>query len=103
MPKFAAALNEQIGYEFGASQQYVAIAVHYDAQTLPQEPQFCLSLCRFTQRPAQAVDGDDVPGVVVRIRTHAGARFARAARQAGGPAPGQRRAAVGNILTACCI
>jgi bacterioferritin B len=29
-------LNEQIGYEFAASQQYVAIAVHYDAETLPR-------------------------------------------------------------------
>jgi ferritin len=36
MSRFVDALNEQIGYEFGASQQYVAIAVHYDAQTLPQ-------------------------------------------------------------------
>jgi ferritin len=36
MPRFADALNEQVGYEFGASQQYVAIAAHYDAQTLPQ-------------------------------------------------------------------
>ena len=36
MAKFAGALNQQIGYEFGASQQYVAIAVYYDAQTLPQ-------------------------------------------------------------------
>lgn len=36
MSRFANALNEQIAYEFGASQQYVAIAVHYDAQTLPQ-------------------------------------------------------------------
>jgi ferritin len=36
MSKFTDALNEQIAYEFGASQQYVAIAVHYDAQTLPQ-------------------------------------------------------------------
>src|ERR671919_854300 len=36
MAKFGDALNEQIGYEFGASQQYIAIAVHYDAQTLPQ-------------------------------------------------------------------
>jgi ferritin len=33
---FAAALNEQVGHEFAASQQYVAIAVHYDAQTLPR-------------------------------------------------------------------
>jgi ferritin len=29
-------LNEQVGYEFAASQQYVAIAVHYDTQTLPR-------------------------------------------------------------------
>jgi bacterioferritin B len=36
MGRFAGALNEQIGYEFGASQQYVAVAVYYDAQTLPQ-------------------------------------------------------------------
>jgi len=36
MSRFADALNEQIGYEFGASQQYVAIAVYYDAETLPQ-------------------------------------------------------------------
>jgi ferritin len=36
MPRFIDALNEQISSEFGASQQYVAVAVHYDAQTLPQ-------------------------------------------------------------------
>src|SRR5215210_3672348 len=36
MARFPAALNAQIGYEFGASQQYVAIAVHYDSLTLPQ-------------------------------------------------------------------
>ena len=36
MGRFAQALNEQVGYEFAASQQYVAIAVYYDAQTLPQ-------------------------------------------------------------------
>ena len=29
-------LNEQIGYEFAASQQYIAIAVYYDAETLPR-------------------------------------------------------------------
>jgi bacterioferritin B len=34
--RFGDALNEQVGYEFAASQQYVAIAVHYDAQTLPR-------------------------------------------------------------------
>ena len=36
MSRFTDALNQQIAYEFGASQQYIAIAVHYDAQTLPQ-------------------------------------------------------------------
>src|SRR5581483_1127145 len=36
MSRFTDALNEQIGHEFAASQQYVAIAVHYDALTLPQ-------------------------------------------------------------------
>jgi ferritin len=33
---FADRLNEQIGYEFAASQQYVAVAVYYDSQTLPR-------------------------------------------------------------------
>ena len=36
MASFPEALNGQVGYELGASQQYVAIAVFYDAQTLPQ-------------------------------------------------------------------
>jgi ferritin len=36
MRRFPEAINEQIGYEFGASQQYVAIAVYYDSETLPQ-------------------------------------------------------------------
>jgi bacterioferritin B len=36
MSRFSEALNEQIGNEFAASQQYVAIAVHYDTQTLPK-------------------------------------------------------------------
>jgi len=33
---FSAALNRQIANEFAASQQYVGIAVYYDAQTLPR-------------------------------------------------------------------
>ena len=36
MPTFADALNGQIGYEFAASQQYIAVAVYYDSQSLPQ-------------------------------------------------------------------
>jgi ferritin len=33
---FVDRLHEQIGYEFAASQQYVAVAVYYDAETLPR-------------------------------------------------------------------
>ncbi|MGH3132820.1 MAG: ferritin [Gaiellaceae bacterium] len=36
MATFAEALNEQIGYEFAASQQYIAVAAYYDSETLPQ-------------------------------------------------------------------
>jgi ferritin len=37
---FVARLNEQIGHEFAAHQQYVACAVYYDSQTLPQLARF---------------------------------------------------------------
>jgi bacterioferritin B len=33
---FVDRLNEQIGHEFAAHQQYVACAVYYDSETLPQ-------------------------------------------------------------------
>jgi ferritin len=36
MSRFSEGLNEQIGSEFAASQQYIAVAVHYDSQTLPR-------------------------------------------------------------------
>lgn len=36
MSRFSTAINEQIASEFAASQQYVAIAVYYDSETLPQ-------------------------------------------------------------------
>ncbi len=38
--RFTAQLNEQIGHEFAASQQYLAIAVHYDDETLPRLASF---------------------------------------------------------------
>ena len=38
--RFVAALNEQIANEFAAAQQYVAIAVAYEAQTLPRMAAF---------------------------------------------------------------
>ena len=36
MATFPEKLNEQVGHEFAASQQYVAAAVYYDAETLPR-------------------------------------------------------------------
>ena len=35
-PRFIEHLNEQIAYEFAASQQYIANAVYYDGETLPR-------------------------------------------------------------------
>ncbi|MEA2129138.1 MAG: bacterioferritin [Solirubrobacteraceae bacterium] len=37
---FVERLNEQIGHEFAASQQYLAIAVYYDDETLPRLASF---------------------------------------------------------------
>ena len=34
--RFALRLTEQIGNEFSASQQYIAIAAYFDADALPQ-------------------------------------------------------------------
>jgi bacterioferritin B len=38
--RFVDALNEQVAAEFGASHQYVAVAVHYESHTLPQLADF---------------------------------------------------------------
>jgi len=38
--QFVSELNEQIGREFGAHQQYIAVAVYYDALTFPQLADF---------------------------------------------------------------
>jgi bacterioferritin B len=38
--RFVEALNEQVANEFTASHQYVAIAAHYESQTLPQLARF---------------------------------------------------------------
>ena len=37
---FVDLLNEQVGNEFAAHQQYVAVAVYYDAETLPRLAHF---------------------------------------------------------------
>src|SRR5919107_3468761 len=60
---FVDALNEQIGREFSASQQYVACAVHYDAETLPR-------LAAFFYR--QALEERDHALMMVRYLLDAG-------------------------------
>jgi bacterioferritin B len=39
-PRFVEQLNEQIGHEFAAHNQYLACAIHYDALTMPQMAAF---------------------------------------------------------------
>ncbi|MBX5468747.1 MAG: ferritin [Thermoleophilaceae bacterium] len=72
--RFVDALNEQIEYEFGASQAYVAAAVYYDAQTLPQ-------LAGFFYR--QAVEERNHAMMMVRYLLDAGEDV----RIPGAPAP----------------
>jgi bacterioferritin B len=57
-PAFAAKLNEQIANEFAAHQQYVACAVYYDSEALPQ-------LARFFYR--QALDERDHAMMMVQF------------------------------------
>ena len=66
-PRFVERLNEQIGYEFGASQQYVANAVFYDAEALPR-------LAGFFYR--QALEERDHAMMMVRYLLDAGAQVA---------------------------
>jgi bacterioferritin B len=54
---FVDQLNEQVGHEFAAHQQYVACAVYYDGETLPQ-------LARFFYR--QALEERDHAMMMVR-------------------------------------
>ena len=61
---FVTRLNEQVGHEFAAHQQYVACAVHYDAETLPQ-------LARFFYR--QALEERDHAMMMVQYLMDAGA------------------------------
>ena len=64
---FVTRLNEQIGNEFAAHQQYVACAVHYDAETLPQ-------LARFFYR--QALEERDHAMMMVQFLLDADAEVA---------------------------
>ena len=64
---FVSQLNEQIAHEFAAHQQYVAIAVHYDGETLPQ-------LAAFFYR--QALEERDHAMMMVQYLLDAGAEVA---------------------------
>ena len=72
---FVTLLNEQIAHEFAAHQQYVACAVYYDAETLPQ-------LARFFY--AQALEERDHAMMMVQYLIDADERVDH---------PGRRRAA----------
>ena len=54
MSAFTDALNAQIGHEFAASQQYIAIAVYYDSETLPQLAAWRSAFLSFGVKPRQA-------------------------------------------------
>ena len=63
--RFVERLNEQIGYEFAASQQYIANAIYYDGQTLPRLAAFFY---------AQAVEERNHAMMMVRYLLDADAR-----------------------------
>ncbi len=65
--RFIERLNEQIAYEFAASQQYIANAIYYDAQTLPRMAAFFF---------AQSVEERNHAMMMVRYLLDADARVA---------------------------
>jgi bacterioferritin B len=82
MARFPDGLNEQVGHEFAASQQYVAIAVYYDGETLPQlaahfyrqaleERNHAMMIVQYLLDAGQAVE---IPGVEAPQTSFADAR-----------------------------
>src|SRR5436305_10256918 len=63
--RFVSRLNEQIAYEFAASQQYIANAIYYESQTLPRLAAFFY---------AQAVEERNHAMMMVRYLLDADAR-----------------------------
>ena len=105
--RFVERLNEQIAYEFAASQQYIANAVYYDAQTLPrlaaffyaqavEERNHAMMMVRYLlDADAEvAIPGVAAPETAVRGRRRPGRARARAgeARQRPDRRAGRRRA-----------
>jgi ferritin len=80
MSRFTDTLNAQVANEFGASQQYVAIAAWYDAETLPQLASFFYRQAVEERNHAMMLvqylldAGEEVviPGVAAPLTTFAG-------------------------------
>ncbi len=92
--RFVDRLNQQIAYEFAASQQYVANAVYYDAQTLPRLAAFFFAQAVEERNHAMMMvqyllDADaavTIPGVDrARDRVQRHRRPGRARARAGAP------------------
>ena len=75
---FADALNDQIANEFGAAMQYIGIAVHYDAETLPrlatffyrqalEERSHAMMMIQYLLDVDEEVRIPDIPGVDTRF------------------------------------
>ena len=105
--RFVKALNEQIAYEFGASQQYAAVAVHYDAETLPrlaahfyrqalEERNHAMMMVQYLLDAGEdvVIPGVEAPRTDVRRHGRAGRAGARAgaARHRARSTPSQRLA-----------
>ena len=79
---FAELLNEQVAHEFAAHQQYVAIAVHYDAEALPRLASFYYRQALEERNHAMMIvqyllDADalvTIPGVVAPKKRISGSR-----------------------------
>ena len=89
MAPFPERLNEQVAYEFAASQQYVAIAVWFDAETLPllaahfyrqalEERNHAMMLVQYLLDSDHEVVIPAVEAPQDDVRRRAGARRARA-------------------------
>ena len=102
--RFVEALNAQIGNELAAHNQYLACAVHYDAETMPQMAAFFYAQALEERDHAlmmvqYLLDTDaevTIPGVGAPI-----AAFADVVAP-GGARPGRRRSGSPSRSTACC-
>ena len=100
--RFVERLNEQIAYEFAASQQYIANAVYYDAQTLPrlaaffyaqavEERNHAMMMVKYLLDADARVTIPAVDRAGDRVRRHRRARWRWRSNRSGGSATRSRR------------